>query len=174
MQRHMRDDIKPSLEKKRIASRRQKLTYSRCHNNGDMILPCSARHRGSISASRSLKALLAIYKTFTASYAGRRGTVRPNLTKSPADARLISSSPCCQPERLRFPWISVVYLKQHCVLLSVCRDAHSLQIHAARESSRAVAGLLWRCLRMTVLQHIDRSGTHSTEATHQSIVCAAN
>ena len=152
MQRHMRDDMKPFLERQRLASRRQMLSYSRCHNNGDMILPCSARHRGNISASRSSKAFLAKYKTFATDHAGRRGAVRPNLTKSPADARLISSSPCCQPERLRLPWIVVVYLKQHCVRLSVCRDAHSLQIHAARESSRAVAGLLWRCLRMTVLQ----------------------
>ena len=155
MQRHMRDDMKSFVEKQRLASRRQKSSCSRCHNNGDMILPCSAHHRGSIGASRFSNAILAIYQNATANCAGRRGAVRPNLTKYPADARLISSSPCCQPERLRLPWINVVYLKQHCVLLSVCRDAHSLQIHAARESSRAVAGLLWRCLRMTVLQRIE-------------------
>ena len=40
----------------------------------------------------------------------KRGDVTPNLTKFPADARLISSSLPCLPERLRLPWICVFSL----------------------------------------------------------------
>ena len=60
MQWHMRDDVKQFLVKQRLASRQQKLSYSRCHNNGDMILACSARHRSSIGASRFSRALVPI------------------------------------------------------------------------------------------------------------------
>ena len=94
-------------------------SYMPCHDNRGMILRSCTSHRRSMGASQFPHNLDASAKDHGTSNAKKRGSVRPNLTKFPADARLISSCLPCLSERPRFPWMSLSFLKLYCPFLSL-------------------------------------------------------
>ena len=110
------------------------------HDNRGMILHSCTSHRGSMGASHFPDDLNVSFKVRVASNTVKRGGVRPNLTKFPADARLISSSLPCLPERLRLPWICVLCLKLCCPLSYFRWREYCLEIRRALQQSCCVCG----------------------------------
>lgn len=86
------------------------MLYMPCHDYRGMILPSCTSHRGSMGAWHLKDNMVVPIRACVTSTAAKRGGFRPNLTKFPADARLISSSLPCLPERLGLPWICVLSL----------------------------------------------------------------
>ena len=125
---------------KSLASRMHACSYMPRHDNRGMILHSCTSHRGSMGASHFPYNLDVPSKARVASNAVKRGGVRPNLTKFPADARLISSSLPCLPERLRLPWIRLSSLNFCCSLLSLRWCEYCLEIRRALSRSCCVSG----------------------------------